>query len=96
MPAGQRTADPYHGPQPLRLALDERHHDGRAEVAQARGNGADDTNVAIAGKLWNGRVVLLEYTIRQREACAWVSREATSSVAGVVEEAAYPKDKLQT
>lgn len=92
------AADPDHGPQPLRVALHQRHHDGRAEIAQARGNGADDANVPAAGEFGNGRVVLLKDTIRQREALFCLGLAIGEPRAGGFRktQVAYPKDRLQT
>lgn len=58
----RRTPDPNHLPLPSLIALNKRHNEGCSKITETGCYGADNGNVAIAGKLGDPGIVFLEDT----------------------------------
>lgn len=66
----RRTPDPNHLPLPPLIALDERHDNWCSKITETGCYGADNGNIAIAGKFWNPGVVFLKDAKGEGE--AWI------------------------
>lgn len=65
----KRTPNPDHLPLPPLIALDKRHDKWCSKITETGCYGADNGNVAVAGKFGDPRVVFLKNTKGEGKTC---------------------------